>query len=146
MATGNQATTFYVVRADIYNELTIKPTRTEPRALARFAPLGVSSKETIRSAIAAARKSPFDTVFVVSPETWKPVFAISSNEEFVLATKKKKGGGGGGPTLPPGPVEECCNECIARGASGCLVLENLDCWCLYDDNDQLDQELEVLIP
>ena len=33
--------------------------------------------------------------------------------------------------LPPSPAEECCADSLNKGASGCLVLEDLSCWCLY---------------
>ncbi|MEO9061559.1 MAG: hypothetical protein ABI270_05905 [Nitrosospira sp.] len=57
--------------------------------------------------------------------------------------------------MPPDPATECCATCLASGASGCLVLENMDCWCLYtggggdggtrniDTNDDLGSMLRV---
>jgi hypothetical protein len=95
----------------------------------------LSSKASIKDGLKVVQSSPFQTVFVIDEAKKKSIFAITQNIDLVNESRKPKGGGGGGggPPLPPDPVSECCNTCIAQGASGCLLLENMDCWCLYTD-------------
>ncbi len=138
--------TFYKVSCDLYEEITIKFSKKAARLTQRFLPIAISSKASIKEGIIAVKKSPFQTVFVIDPETGKPLFALSQNEEFVEATHKK-GGGGERPPLPPSPSQECCDECMSRGASGCIVLETMDCYCLYEGDGgkgNINDPLEVL--
>ncbi len=100
-------------------------------------PLHVIQKTSIKEGLKAVRESPFKTVFVIDEAKKKSIFAITQNIPFVNESRKK-GGGGGRPPLPPDPVTECCNLCISRGASGCLVDEHLGCTCLYDDGSGTD--------
>jgi hypothetical protein len=53
------------------------------------------------------------------------------NIDWDNGSKKRKGGGGGRGPLPPSPVEDCYADCLPQGASGCVVLEDLSCWCPY---------------
>ena len=110
----------------------------------------IGSKARIKDSLAVVKNSPFKTVFVIDEASRKSIFAITQNIELVNESRKRKGGGGGGPgPLPPSPAQECCSLCLSLGADGCLVLENMDCYCLYtggggggardiDTNDSLD--------
>ena len=82
------------------------------------------------------------------------VLIPTSALDLVKESRKPKGGCDGGGPLPPDPATECCAACLVSGASGCLVLENMDCWCLYtggggggtrniDTNDELGSLLRV---
>ncbi len=93
--------------------------------------IGISAKHPIKTVLKAVRRSPFKTVFVVNPKDGSVAYAISQNAKYVAAAKKK-GGGGGRPPLPPSPTEDCCAECMARGADGCMLLESLACYCLFE--------------
>lgn len=93
--------------------------------------IGMSAKHPIKAVLKAVKVSPFKTVFVVRPEDGSVAYAVSQNEEYVAAAKKK-GGGGGRPPLPPSPAEDCCAECMSRGADGCMLLESMACYCLYE--------------
>ncbi|MEC5324309.1 MULTISPECIES: hypothetical protein [unclassified Aurantimonas] len=115
-----------------------------------LAVIAMSSRRTVAQAMRAVEKSPFKTVFVVDPESGKVGFALSQNQEYV-AEAKKKGGGGGRPKLPPSPAEECCAICMAMGADGCLVLENMNCYCLTEGssgsgNININEPLDQLWP
>lgn len=144
--------TFHYVRCDAFKAVKVDM----ERAATFEAELGIiamTSKRPIRDALKAVALSPFKTVFVVDAKSGIVGYAISQNEAYVVAARKKGGGGGKErPPLPPSDTENCCATCMARGADGCLTMENFDCWCLYtgggsgkgvlDTNDPL----EVLMP
>ena len=105
-----------------------------PASLIASSSFTIASKESIKAGLAVVKSSPFRTVFVIDEANKKSIFAITQNIDLVNESRKRKGGGGGGPgPLPPDPASECCATCLSQGASGCLILENMDCWCLYTD-------------
>ena len=123
---------FHYVWCDAMTKIKVDP-KVSPDVEWQLGLLAMSSERKIVDALKAVRRSPFKTVFVVEPTNGTVSYAISQNEAYVASAKKKGGGGGGGrPKLPPSPVDECCSYCILEGADGCLVLEDLSCWCLYN--------------
>ena len=103
-----------------------------PASIIASSSFTISSKASIQEGLGVIKSSPFKTVFVIDEANKKSIFAITQNIDLVNESRKRKGGGGGGPgPLPPSPAEECCSICLSQGASGCLVLENMDCYCLY---------------
>ena len=103
-----------------------------PASIIASSSFTIGSKARIKDGLAVVKTSPFKTVFAIDEANRKSIFAITQNIDLVEESRKRKGGGGGGPgPLPPSPAEECCATCLTRGADGCLVLENIDCWCLY---------------
>jgi hypothetical protein len=146
---------FHYVWCAAMKEVKVDP-KVSPEVAWQLGIIAMSSEQKIADALKAVRRSPFKTVFVIEPKTGTVSYALSQNEAYVAAAKKKGGGGGGSgrPPLPPSPVEECCNFCQQDPKSaGCLVDENLSCWCLYTDRQGsspgeigTEDPLEILSP
>ncbi len=127
--------------------LRIKLTKKGQENRAFFAIIGMSSKESIRTGLKAVDASPFKTVFVVSEETGKVLFALSKNEEYVEAAKKKKKPKPKPTPVPP--VSYCCQICAFKGGYACDSLSDGSCICYGADRGvggDLDDPLEVLAP
>jgi hypothetical protein len=119
---------YYFLKCALFDRVRIEA----PSSVIDSSSFTVRSKASVKDALTVAESSPFKTAFVIDEANKKSIFAITQNIDLVNESRKRKGGGGGGGTpLPPAPAEECCAECLGRGASGCLVLEDLSCWCLY---------------
>ena len=113
-----------------------------------FAIIGLSSKETIRAGLKAVDASPFKTVFVVSEDSGKVLYALSKNEEYVEAARKKKKKPKPKP-VPVPPVSVCCKICAYKGGYACDPLSDGSCICYGADRGiggGLDDPLEVLAP
>ncbi|MEO1747772.1 MAG: hypothetical protein AAFR27_03995 [Pseudomonadota bacterium] len=122
---------FHYVTCDAFKALNIKLGPDAKKFERDFAALAVSSKRSIGELLKAVELSPFKTCFVVEPKSGEVLYAVTQNGQYAAAAKKK-GGGGGRPPLPPSPAEECCAECMARGADGCMTLDNMACYCLFE--------------
>ncbi len=124
---------YHLIECELFEELTLKLSKKGRKKIAGFSILGISSKEKIKTALKYVRKSPFKTVFVVDENISRVIFAITQNPEYVTYAKKRKGGGDK-PRLPPDTDQrDCCAICSAAGADGCMLFENYDCMCLYED-------------
>lgn len=127
---------YYFIKCPLFDRVQIDA----PALAIKSSSFTLGSKASIKDGLKVARNSPFKTVFVIDEEKKQSIFAITQNIDLVNESRKKGGGGGGGglPPLPPDPVSECCDLCISRGASGCLLDESMDCTCLYDDGSGTD--------
>jgi hypothetical protein len=135
---------YYFLKCPLFDRVRVEA----PSSIIATSSFTLGSKALIKEGLAIVKTSPFKTVFVIDEANKKSIFALTQNVDLVNESRQRKGGGGPGP-LPPSPAEECCSICVNRGAEGCLVLENMDCYCLFtggggggtrdiDTNDDLD--------
>lgn len=112
-----------------------------------FASLGLSSEETIATALKAVKASPFKTVFVVREKTGEVLYALSQNEDYVEACRKKKPKPDPDPE-PPEPQTDCCRLCEIMGGTSCQPLADGSCICFGatrgGSGGGLDDQLETL--
>jgi hypothetical protein len=119
---------YYFLKCPLFDRVRVEA----PPSIIASSSFTIGSKASIKDSLAVIKSSPFKTVFVIDEANKKSIFAITQNIDLVNESRKRKGGGGGEPgPFPPSPAEECCSICLSGGADGCLVLENLDCYCLY---------------
>jgi hypothetical protein len=142
---------YYFIKCPLFDRVQIEA----PSSTIKSSSFTLNSKASIKEGLTVVQNSPFKTIFVIDEEKKRSIFALTQNIDLVKESRKPKSGGGGGGPLPPDPATECCATCLANGASGCLVLENMDCWCLYtgggggggtrniDTNDDLGSMLRV---
>jgi hypothetical protein len=137
---------YHHVSCEHLKGLNIQLTRKSPTLKKHLAILGMSSTETIRSALRAVDASPFKTVFVVREATGEVLFALSQNEEYVEAAKKKKPKPT--PPPPPPPSSPCCQDCYRNGGYACDSYSDGSCICYGagggGTGGGVDDELETL--
>lgn len=146
MKKSNQPTaTFHIIHCDPMDELKILLSKKGQNNKAAFLAIGISSREKLRTAMKAVQKSPFKTLFVVSPDSGKVLYAISQNEQYVESAKKRKKGPKQ-PT-PPLPDDQFCFECFRNGGKWCDSTNRI---CSYEWSNNtdpgMDDTLDTLAP